>query len=246
MDVFIFVPKKSTNLRRISYILFGFLVLILLNGCATTNTVKQVDNITSLDENARVLLFTPDVKYYLLTTGGVPQPHAEWTESARDNFKSSFLSFAINKGMEVISLPEDSELSDIEIQYKDLYTAVGSSILTHHLGQAKLPTKKGSFDWTLGPGISVIGDKYDVDYALFSYYRDYQASGGRVAYSFMAALVGVGVITGIEVGYASLIDLRTGDVIWFNRVTSGVGELRNRDEAKEVIELLFKDLPAKF
>ena len=116
-------------------------------------------------------------------------------------------------------------------------------LLAHHFGVMKLPTKKGSFDWTLGPGIDVIGKKYNADYALFSYYRDYQASGGRVAFSFFAALVGVGVVTGGEVGFASLVDLRTGDIVWFNRVTAGVGELREEDGAMATINLLFKDLP---
>ena len=32
------------------------------------------------------------------------------------------------------------------------------------------------------------------DYALFSFYRDFQASGGRMAFAFVAAMAGVGMI----------------------------------------------------
>jgi hypothetical protein len=120
---------------------------------------------------------------------------------------------------------------------------VGSSILAHHYGVLKLPTKEKNFDWSLGPGVEVIGKKYNADYALFSYYRDYQASGGRIAFSFFAALVGVGIAPGGEIGFASLVDLRTGDIVWFNKVSSGVGELREAESARQTVDALFKDMP---
>jgi hypothetical protein len=124
-----------------------------------------------------------------------------------------------------------------------LYSAVGISILLHHFGESKLPTKKGAFDWSLGPGVGAIGKQYGADYALFSYYRDYQASGGRVAFAILAAAVGVGVSTGGEGGFASLVDLRTGEIVWFNQVKAGTGELRDKEAARATIDVLFKDLP---
>ncbi len=88
-----------------------------------------------------------------------------------------------------------------------------------------------------------IGDKYGADYALFSYYRDYQASGGRVAFSILAAVAGVGVSTGSERGFASLVDLRSGDIVWCNQLTTGIGELRYKEGSRATIDALFKDLP---
>lgn len=85
----------------------------------------------------------------------------------------------------------------------------------------------------MGPGVKKIAEKYEADYALFSYYRDYQASGGRVALSVLSAVIGVGVAAGSESGYASLIDLQTGDIVWFNQLVAGKGELRNKDEARQ-------------
>ena len=126
-----------------------------------------------------------------------------------------------------------------------MYSAVGLSILNHHYGALKLPTKKRAFDWSLGPGINVVGNKYGADYALFSYYRDYQASGGRVAFSIIAALAGVAVAAGGEIGFASLVDLRTGDIVWFNKVSSGVGELREKENARLTVDSLLKNLPVK-
>lgn len=223
--------------------LLGLVGALSLVGCATTANVRQIDRLDSVSENARILVMSPDVKYYLLTAGGVPTPHAEWTEAARNNFSRSLQDFARENEIEIISPADSENLSDAEISYQKLYSAVGSSILTHHFGTFKLPTKNQTFDWSLGPGVNVIGRKYNADYALFSYYRDYQASGGRTALSFFAAMVGVGITTGGEVGFASLVDLRNGEIVWFNKVSVGSGELREAESARQTIDTLFKDIP---
>ena len=219
-------------------------LLMLLAGCTTTGPVKQIDRLDSVDDSAEILVMTPDVKYYLIPASGVPQPHAEWTEAARENFSRALTDFAAARNIDIIHIPLQSELTDLEISYQKLYSAVGSTILTHHYGEVKLPTKKNSFDWTLGPGVEAIAAKYDADYVLFTFYRDYEASGGRLAMSFFAAVVGVGLPTGGELGFASLVDLESGDIVWFNRIATGPGELRNPDTAHVTVEQLFKDIPA--
>jgi len=222
--------------------LLGLMLTLTITACATPGTVKQIDKLDTVDASANILVMTPDVKYYLLTASGVPELEPEWTESARINFSRALQNFATEKKVEVMTLPEDVQLSDVEISYQKLYSAVGSTVLLRHYGAIKLPTKKGVFDWSLGPGVAEIGDKYDAEYALFSYYREYKASGGRVALSFFAALVGVGLATGGEIGFASLIDLRSGDIVWFNKITTG-GELRDPQNARLTVDNLFKNIP---
>ena len=221
----------------------GLIAILLVSGCTTTGSVKQIDRLDSVDDNARFLIMTPDVRYYLLTAGGVPQPHAEWTKAAQINFANALQDYVDERRIEIVALPEQDQLSELETDYQKLYAAVGSTVLAHHYGPVKLPAKKGVFDWSLGPGVQEIGARYGADYALFSFYRDYQATGGRVALSFFAAIMGVGVATGGEVGYASLVDLRTGDIVWFNKVTTGAGELRDEETARTTVDELFKNLP---
>ena len=222
-------------------LMFAICILIL-GGCATTGVVKQIDRLDAVGDDPTILIITPDVKYFLLTAGGVAQPHAEWTKAARRNFSDSLHAYADARNIKTIVLEED-RLGTTEIAYQKLYSAVGASILAHHFGALKLPTKKESFDWSLGPGVKEIAEKYGADYALFSFYRDYQASGGRVAFAVLAAIAGVGVSAGQEYGFASLVDLRTGNIVWFNQVAVGAGELREKDGAKATIDVLFKDLP---
>jgi len=215
-----------------------------LSGCAATTNVKQVDRLSAVDEESpRILVMTPDVKYFLLTASGIPEPHAEWTTAARTNFANALQDYAGERNVEIQLIADPDRLGATEIAYQKLYSAVGTTILTHHFGMLPLPTKQKAFDWSLGPGVQAIADEYDVHYALFSYYRDYQASGGRIAFAIIAAAAGASMSTGSEGGFASLVDLRTGDIVWFNQVVAGAGELRDEGGARKTVDVLFKDLP---
>ncbi len=236
--------QSVISITRNLKLLAAALGLFVLAGCVTTsNTVQQIEVLEADDGKPRILLMPPDIKYYLLTTGGVPEPHAEWTEQARANFSVALENFAAGLGTDLTVMDPDN-LSDTEVEYELLHSAVGLTVLTNHFGMMKLPTKGGEFDWTLGPGVSEVADQYDADYALFVYYRDYQASGGRVAFAILAAAAGAGVSMGSESGFASLVDLRTGDIVWFNRVIAGSGELRDEDGAVTAVNKLFSDIPS--
>ena len=238
----------STNLHRLlnrksqGEALAVIAAFLLLSGCATTSNVQQIDQLESIGDDPRIVLMPPDIRYYLLTASGIPEPNAEWTEAAKTNVSKALLDYADSIGADVKTISADN-MSPDEIQYETLHSAVGLTLLTHHFGYVPLPSKAGNFDWSLGPGVSAIADNHEADYALFVYYRDYQASGGRFAFAILAAAAGVGVNTGSEHGFASLVDLKTGDIVWFNVVNAGVGELRDADSAAKTVDALFKDIP---
>lgn len=216
--------------------------LLTLTGCATTTNVQQIDQLETIRENPRIVLMPPDIRYYLITASGIPEPHAEWTAAAEENFAIAVKEYADSIGTD-LKMIDESNMSTIENRYEELHAAVGMTVIANHFGMYKLPGKNGQFDWSLGPDISAIGEEHDADYALFVYYRDRQASGGRVAFAILAAAAGVSSDTGSENGFASLVDLRTGEIVWFNVVTAGSGELREKDGAAAAVARLFKDIP---
>jgi hypothetical protein len=59
----------------------------------------------------------------------------------------------------------------------------------------------------------------------------------------MGALFGVAMPGGQQLGFASLVDLETGNVVWFNRVLRNTGDLRNADAARETAQTLLAGLP---
>jgi hypothetical protein len=217
---------------------------VIASGCATTQNVQQIDRLESVADNPRIILMPPDIRYYLLTAGGIPEPHAEWTNAAQSNFTNAMRDYAESIGTD-LTFVDPGDIGRTEIDYERLHSAVGMTILDHYFGVTKLPGKRDGqvFDWSLGPGVSALADRYDADYALFVYYRDYQASGGRVAFAILAAAAGAYMPTGSETGFASLVDLQSGDVVWFNVVLDGSGEMREESGAVTAVNTLFKNIP---
>jgi hypothetical protein len=187
---------------------------------------------------------TPDVKYYLWTAGGVTELQAEWTEAARNNFLNSATNNLSARDTDLVVMGKRLGVDEVLRRYEKLHEAVGQTIRVNHFGLAKLPSKNGAFDWSLGPGVQEIGERYAADYALFVFYRDYQSSGGRVAMSILIAAAGGGMATSAEFGFASLVDLKTGNVVWFNVISAGAGELKDAAGANKTVDQLLKDWPA--
>ena len=64
-----------------------------------------------------------------------------------------------------------------------------------------------------------------------------------MAFAILAAAAGVGVGMGSESGFASLVDLDTGDIVWFNMVVAGSGELRDVEGARKTVAKLLDTMP---
>lgn len=117
------------------------------------------------------------------------------------------------------------------------------------IGQGPLRNKHGKFDWTLGPGVAALREATGADYGLFTYIRDSYASGGRNAMRVAGLLLlGGDIGGGMQIGVASLVDLRTGQVVWHNLLVDQAGDLRNlagaRDTAGGLLKGIRGDAPA--
>jgi len=58
-----------------------------------------------------------------------------------------------------------------------------------------------------------------------------------------AAILGVGVPGGRQISFASLVDLDTGDIVWFNFLVSGTGDLRDPNSARDSVDSLLAGFP---
>jgi hypothetical protein len=236
--------NEGSNVKRVLVLVTA---AVLVAGCAV-NTVST-QGFSGMADQTRVLLMPPDIKYYLLTASGITEPQAEWTAQAREAFGDAFENFSRDSGFTFDS-SHQAELSDTAIEYDQLHSAVGATIVANHYGPIKLPSKKDqttseyTFDWSLGSGVGDLTEDSDADYALFVYFRDYQASGGRVAMAVFAALLNTAIYTGHQGGFASLVDLKTGDVVWFNNIPAVQGNMRTREGADKIVEKLFAGLTA--
>ena len=81
-------PIKQNYQGKALAVIAAFL---LLSGCATPTNVQQIDKLESIGEDPRIVLMPPDIRYYLLTASGIPEPNAEWTDAAKANFSKALL-----------------------------------------------------------------------------------------------------------------------------------------------------------
>ncbi|MBB3693059.1 hypothetical protein [Sphingomonas sp. BK580] len=193
---------------------------------------------------APILLLRPRIIVGAQSTAGLFQANADWTAQAREQIEAALAAAQRTLGNEVVRAPEaigaDTRLI---ADYQALFAVVARSVIDDQFFKRnRLPTKRraGQFDWTLGPDVARIARGQGCGYALFVDTEDAYGSTGRKIFQVLAAVtVGVGVRSGEHTGYAGLVDLRTGDLVWLNADRQMGGDVRTPEgAAKRVAELL--------
>ena len=223
--------------------------------CVQTRQYADVQ-FTPPEGNYKLLVLRPDVTVSQLTTGGMSEARADWTEQARKSIVDALRAQQAGRGGQTVVVEHRNEIPGITAQeladIERLNMAVDQSIVLHKYLGDYLPTKRGKgLDWTLGADAVRLGQKTGYDYALFMHAEDQVASTGRVVLGVLGAagcLVGfcapnIGGATQLD--YASLVDLKTGEVVWFNVVQASsqipgikFGELRTPQGAGQMVDRL--------
>jgi hypothetical protein len=193
-------------------------------------------------EASRLVIVPADIELFSMSGGGVLEPRADWTAAAERHFQAALEAHQALRGGSMVRLDEKDldELSEVNA----LHGAVAQSVFLHHMmGIMRLPTKNDSLDWSMGEGVQLLREKTGADYALFTWVRDSYASAERKAAMVAMAIFGVGLVGGSQIGYASLVDLKTGRVVWFNDLRRASGDLREAGNAAETVEALLRSFP---
>ncbi|MEO8176930.1 MAG: hypothetical protein ABI626_09760 [Sphingomicrobium sp.] len=224
-------------------------------GCVQTRQYADLQ-FTPPAGDYRLLVMRPDVTVNSVTTGGLPEPRADWTEAARTNLIAALRNQQAARGGKVQILAHRDELNGVSEEavadLERLHGAVGNSIALHKYLGAYLPTKpRRGLDYTLGSEAVELGRKTGFDYALFMHADDNIVSTGRVALQVLGmagCVVGFcapNIGGGGQFAYASLVDLKTGEVVWFNVVQTGsqiagikMGDLRTPEGSAQLVERL--------
>lgn len=228
---------------------------LALSACVQTKQYADVQ-FTPPQGDYKLLVMRPDVTVGSVTTGGMVEPRADWTETARANLLAALKAQQAGRGGNALILEKRNGLPGVDAEtiaeLERLHYAVGSSIALHKYSGRYLPTKRGKgLDWTLGEDAVALGRKSGMDYALFLYAEDSFASSGRVALQVLGiAGCAVGFCApniggGGQFAYASLVDLRTGEIVWFNVLQTGsqiagikMGDIRTAEGAATMVERL--------
>lgn len=229
------------------WLLLFLVALTLLPGCVSTS-VRNAKDATGkpLGIFGSVALIEPDIELSEITAGGMAEPRQEWSASARLLYPQAVRELLAQQGIQLKQdyiLPADVGPEDRRRQLTLLSQAVSMSILqfSRSSGQGPLRNKHGQFDWSLGPGVEELRKATGADYGLFTYIRDsYTGSGRQLMRAVGLLLLGGDIGGGMQVGVASLVDLRTGQVVWHNLLVDQTGDLRNLQGARETAGDLLK------
>jgi hypothetical protein len=195
-----------------------------------------------------VAIIEPDIELSEVLAGGIEEPRKEWTEAARRLYPEQVHRRLSEAGVAQApdyhipeALPPESRLGQII----RLNEAVSVSVLAYTSPGNQLATKRGKrLDWTLGPGVEELRKVTGADYALFTYVRDSYTSSGRVALRVAALLLlGGDIGGGRQIGVTTLVDLRTGQVVWFNFLAKQTGDLRDEQGAAATAQHMLEGLP---
>lgn len=221
-------------------------VALLCLGACTATAVKTAapGSIPMPSANSKVLLIEPDVQLSLLTAAGMQEARQDWSKQGHDNLSGAIRTSLQGKAHRFEMLDPETARDGRSGQLLRLHDAVGQSIMLFNYGGIVLPNKKGAFDWTLGEGAQTLAKAYDADYALFVTGRGSYSSAGRKAMMIGAAMLGVSIPLGSQTVFASLVDLHTGQVIWFNVALAGpTADMRTAEGTAILTTSLLKGVP---
>ena len=228
---------------------------LLLTACVQTRQYADLQ-FAPPEGDYRLLVLRPDVLVGSVTTGGMTEQRADWTEAARANLIAALKAQQAARGGKVLIAERRSDIKgvspDAVADLERLNYVVDQSIVLHKYDGVYLPTKRRKgLDYTLGEDAVAFGQKTGFDYMLFMHAEDSFASRGRIALQVLGV---AGCVIGFcapniggggQLAYASLVDLRTGEVVWFNVLQTGtqiaginLGDIRTPEGAAQMVERL--------
>ena len=212
-----------------------------------------------------ITLVPPLVAVYSISSGDVEQEVQEWSDAANELAREAVRDFVTNAGQEYVAYAGDGgPRADVRLRPEDvnrrpevsageqswlLFESAKESILrpTYDMTQT-FPHQMSNFDYTLGEEANPLLSGARADAFLLMIASDYVPTADR------QALIGIGAAAALATGSyggpgatpaeltAALIDARTGDVLFFNKVSMPLADLRDATANKALVDLVLKGM----
>jgi hypothetical protein len=200
-----------------------------------------------------IILFRPDITISEQSAGGVEQPNVDWTNNARASMNLSLQNFFQQRGAKLSIMPElKGEEVTVMSDYRSLFLTLLNISINHQMTpDDRLPNKEHALDWTLGPGaakLATLGGLQGADYGLFFLTNDSFLSRSAERAALLSGIFGQEETSSTHIGYAALVDLKTGDLLWLNTDVAMEGDIRTEKGAvlrvSELMQGLYPPPPA--
>lgn len=237
------------DMGRVLRVAFVATILALAAPSLAQEKTGNKEGFTLKPGTARIVLMRPNIRVGSQSTGGMNEPNADWTRQAREYLALALRGAQAKLGNSVVDYDEGpSGEAPLMTQYSQLFNSVADSVIQYQFFPGnRLPTKKrkGSFDWSIGSDLGRLQSLEGADYALFISTDDSYGSTDRKVLQIFAAMGGIGITSGMHAGYAGLVDLRTGELVWLNADRQMGGDVRTPDGAVKRVQQLLEGFPGK-
>ena len=221
------------------------IIILIFNISSCVNYSRTaIDKLSGKSGSVKIVVVKPSVELYEVDAVGGQLLKAEWTSMAIKNVEVAMKNYFKKNNVEVNFYLRD--LNENQIEYIKLQKVVSSIIQAHVLvPERKLPTKdKDGLDWTLGPSFKDEFSDLNADYILILNIKDFFSTGGRILAQTLRLLLIGSYAPLIQQGYGTLIDVKTGNFVWFDFVQAeSFGDTRKKEGAEDAVEKILKNLP---
>ncbi|MFK7894804.1 MAG: hypothetical protein AB8G23_03150 [Myxococcota bacterium] len=263
-------PNPSPWPGRIRIALLGLACLLFLSACvAPLPPYRAVPNFAAKSTHIEsVTLVPPLVAVYAMSSGDIEQEVQDWSDDANELAQSAvrtriealgktFVPYAGTRGPRPdFRLGRENPARRLAAAGSDkasdswlLFESAKEAILRHtyDITQA-FPERIEKFDYTLGQDAAALLGGTRADAFLLMTATDYVPTADR------QALIGVGAAAFLYTGSyggpggtpaeltAALIDSRTGDILWFNKVSMPLSDLRDPKANAALVDLVLKGI----
>jgi hypothetical protein len=240
----------AANARFLSWMLVVACLLALAPDVSAQEKTGLKEGFALAAGSARIVLMRPHIRVGAQSTAGMFEPNADWTAQARENVERELAAVLSGLGNEVVSVEDGPAGADPLLdQYSKLFVAVADAVIEYQFFSGnRLPTKKKNktmLDWGVGPGLADVAALDGADYALFIGTYDAYGSVGRKLVQAAALLVPFPLSSGEHRGYAGLIDLRTGELVWLNADRAMGGDIRTPEGTQKRVRQLLEGFPGR-
>jgi hypothetical protein len=223
------------------------LAILFLAGCATPP--HPGSSRLPMQQPYRLLLIRPDIQVRDLTADGAVSFRQDWTDTARQTVAAQ-----VQRMLEVRA---GNSVRVIRSEEAGADPAMVAELHLRHDALGKMMPRPKTVGRSLGDVAIELGKASNSE-LLFVMHADFTVrTAGR------KALIGVGMVgcavleaavlgsvgscsdpdAGDKSAFASLIDQKTGEILWTTVAASGPGDLRREKDARKLAKTLSKKLP---
>lgn len=236
------------NPSRITALLLSCLFPILSYAATTPHWVHYTLLQGEPKLPKKVVVLPVNIEVVEVTAGGVEEEVPDWSAEASNSVLKALSAKIKNEpSLKEVKLPRLSKKNnrnvDEHIALYKLVVNTAASLNWEH--------KARRFDYSIGPGLKLLRKKTGADAAILVYGQDEVSTTGRKAKAvisripFVGALAGPPPTLGHSYIHVGVVDLKTGNLLWMNsEYQDGATDLRNHDDAKELVNTIFEWYPA--